>query len=456
MTRERLSSGLVVTTVVRRPAPVVSLRLVVSSGSASDGDNPGVARLTGELMADAGAGNWSRTRFRNRLAELGTQLQVRTSQDATEWSLSVTSNHLDAALDLLGAIVLRPRLSIGTFTELKSRLAERARSAARSDPGWGANWVLYRALFRLPTHSHPYSLFRATEAQLTTLRLVDCVRWHRARVTPENSVLFVVGDVEAETVRPAAERSFRGWKGGRPPPPRFIQPVAPDRVRVYLVDHPKATRAAVRVGLLGPNVRDADYAALTAAADLLGAPEGGRLELDLVLTQSLAERARAGWSRVAHGSIPLVVSASTHTQATPRVLASMLDHIQRLGANEPDPEEVLGATQRLATRQARRAETVEGLSLLLSEYEVLGLSSADVSQQRDTWRKLTAASLRAATAAHFRVERAVVAVATDARRVERALSRFGEVEVVAPEQGFTVKRRIRRDPSAPLTVTAPD
>jgi len=453
-TRQQLSSGLVVTTVVRRQAPVVSVRLVVSSGSASDDAKPGVARLTAELMAEAGAGNWSRARLWDHLAELGTQLDLRTSQDATEWSLAVTSNHFDAALGVLGAVVKRPRLSIGTFSELRTRLVERARDAARHDLGWGASWILYRELYRLPTHAHPYAWFDATEGQLKELRLTDCARFYRTHVTPENAELLIVGNVDPEAVRPAAESAFRGWKGARPPTSRFVPPVAPHRLRVYLVDYPKSSRAEVRVGLLGPNALDADFAIVAAAAELLGAPVGGRLARDLV-PQSLATRARADLSAVAHGPAPLVMSASTSTETTPKALASVLDHIRRLGEQEPDPEELTSATQRLATRQARRSESVQGLSMLLSEYGVLGMSNAEVELQRDAWRTLTVPAVHAMSRTYFRMERAVVVVATDARRVERALTHFGEVEVVAPEQGFTVKRKLGHDPSAPMSVTEP-
>lgn len=453
--REQLSSGLAVTTVVRRQAPVASVRLVVWSGTATDDDEPGVARLTAELMAEAGAGNWTRTRLWDRLAELGTALTVRASPDAIEWSMAVTSNHVEAALDILGAVAQRPRLSIGPFSDVRARSVERARNAARHDLGWGASWVVYRELFQLPTHAHPYASFDATEAQLEKLRLADCLRFYRTHVTPKNTELLVVGDIDPEAVRQRAETAFRGWKGARPTQPRFMQPVAPLRLRVYLVDYPKSARAELRLGLLGPDVRDADLASVAVATDLLGAPAGGRLALDLVRSQSVATRAQADLSPVAHGPAPLLISASTTTEAIPTVVTAVLDHIRRLAEQEPRPTELIGATQRLATRQARRSESVEGLSALLVEYDALGWSKADVDGQRDTWRRLTAPILHAEARRYFRTDRAVIVIATDARRVERSLSRFGEVEVVAPEQGFTVRRRLAHDPSAPPRVADP-
>ena len=55
---ERSVGGLALRVIERHALPLVQLELVVKTGSASDGDRPGLAAIAAELLKAGGAGKW--------------------------------------------------------------------------------------------------------------------------------------------------------------------------------------------------------------------------------------------------------------------------------------------------------------------------------------------------------------------------------------------------------------
>ncbi|HEX3776357.1 MAG TPA: insulinase family protein, partial [Polyangiaceae bacterium] len=192
----KLDNGLELRVVTRKNYPIIELRLVLFSGVASDGKEPGVADMAGELMKAGGAGPWNAAELAERAESLGADLEVSTERDSTRISIGVTTGDFDAALDLLGAVAQKPRFAPVEFDKLKQRELERVKNAAKASANWAASMVLYRELFDLPTAVHPYSHYDAKPSELDKLTLQSCKRWYQTNVTPENATLIIAGDID--------------------------------------------------------------------------------------------------------------------------------------------------------------------------------------------------------------------------------------------------------------------
>ncbi|HTA89547.1 MAG TPA: insulinase family protein, partial [Polyangiaceae bacterium] len=107
----KLDNGLDLRVVTRKNYPIIELRLVLFSGVASDGPEPGVAAVAGELLKAGGAGQWDAAALAERAESLGADLEVVTERDSTRITIGVTTGDFDAALDLLGAVVQKPRFA---------------------------------------------------------------------------------------------------------------------------------------------------------------------------------------------------------------------------------------------------------------------------------------------------------------------------------------------------------
>ena len=127
ITRDVLASGLRVWSVHRPALPVVTVALVVDTGSAYDPpDQPGLASLSADLL-DEGAGGRDAVQLSDAFARLGAHLDVEAGQELTSLSLTTLSKNLDAVLALLSDVVLRPHLAEADVTRIRELRLNRLR-----------------------------------------------------------------------------------------------------------------------------------------------------------------------------------------------------------------------------------------------------------------------------------------------------------------------------------------
>ncbi len=447
-----LDNGLALRVVTRRHLPVASVSLVVRSGQATDRDKPGVAVIAGELLKQGGAGQWSGRALLDAVESLGADLEVLTDRDATTITISVTTDHLSTALDVLAAMVTRPRFDRGEFDKLRQREIERVGSLARESPEWAADMVLYRDLYQLPAGTHPYARFDATAHDLDRLTLDDCKRWVHDNVTPGNAFLVVAGDVDPDAILGEAGRAFKGWKGTAPTPAAFTAPMPPSRLQVRVVDRPGSVQSAVVVAALGPERQSAGWPDLAVALQVLGGGVAGRLFLDVREKRSLAYSTGATVTQVAHGPVPIVVSAGTRTDKTGETVDALLENLAALGSAPPRPEEVETATDYIADSFALHLETVDAVAALTAHLGILGLPGDWYDSYRSEAARVDAAAVQRVAHQYFDKDHALVVVSGDAARIAEPLSHFGPVQVIDPEHDFTVERTLPEDPTVSLEV----
>lgn len=441
-------SGLTVRLVERHSLPLVQLELVVRSGSATDGEKPGLAAVAGELLKAGGAGKWNGKALLDAVAALGSSLDVSTDRDSTRITLAVTRDHLSPAMDLLAAVATAPRLDAGEFQKLKKRELDRVSSLGRSSAGWVASMVLYRELYELPTGVHPYSHFDATTKDLGALSLADCRKWVTREVTPKNSFLVVAGDVDAQTAAEETKRAFGKWKGEKPDAPTFAEPLGQKALEIFLVDRPASPQAEVYVGTLGPERTSPDWPRLRVGNQILGGGVAGRLFLDVREKRSLAYRTGSSVTSLAHGPVPIVVSAGTQTAKAGLALAALLEHFELLGKVAPTEEETEVATRYLHDVFLVSVDTVSTIASMTADLSVFGLAPDYYDTYRAAVSGVTKDQVLELTKQYFVPSRAVVVVAGDAARLGKPLSHFGAVHVVDADAGFVTKTTLPHDPSA--------
>jgi predicted Zn-dependent peptidase len=438
----------------RHNLPIVALRLYVLSGSATDGDKPGLAAVSGELLKAGGAGKWDSRALVERAESLGASLDVLTDRDSTTVSMSVTTHNLDAALDVMAAVALAPRFPAVEFTKLRQREIERVRSAARTDPGWISSMVLFRELYDVPTGTHPYEHYDATAGELEKLSLAHCQQWYRTHFTPKNAVLVLAGDVTAETAKQHAERAFGRWKGEAPARAKFSTPLPPQRRTVYVVDRPDSPQSQIYVAGFGPERNSDDWAALRTANQILGGGVAGRLFLDVREKRSLAYSTGSRVDEVAMGPVPLALSAGTQTAKAPLAVQALLEHLDKITSSPPDDDETAVATRYLADTFLLYLEKIGQVADLTGRLKVYDLPDEYYDEYRRRVRSIEPGAVHGLARRYFDPARMLVVVAGDAKRLAAPLAHFGPVKVIDPDAGFVVSKTLPHDPSAKLE-TAP-
>jgi zinc protease len=446
----KLANGLEFATIVSPALPIVQIRVVVSTGSSSDGDKPGLARVTGDLLKDGGAGGLPSREVIARVESLGATLDISTSLDRTTLSIAVTKDQFAEALELVAAVAEKPAMSPTEFGKLKKRAIDDAADHARTDSAWAASMMLYKGLFASSTGKHPYATFDATADDLGKLTVNDCRAFHKKFFVPKNMFVVVAGDVAQDEVKTGVEKAFGSASGGDAPAPAFTAPAPVDHLEITLVDRPKSTQSDIYAGVLAPERASPAWPAFSTANQILGGGVSGRLFLDVREKQSLAYRAQSSLHELAHGPSLMIAYVGAQSPKTGLAVKALLDHLDRLGSSEPSAEEVAIATRFLSDVSALRLETVGALANELCKNRTLGLPDDYPVLYRKQVRAVTVADATSAAAEHVRATRATLVVAGDAKMIGPMLSHFGEVKVVDPMKGFATKETLAKNPEAAL------
>jgi predicted Zn-dependent peptidase len=445
-----LPNGLRVATIPSKALPLVQIRVVVGAGRSADGDKPGLAALTAQLLKDGGAGSMSSRELVTRVESLGAELSIDTGFDSTKLGLAVTADRLGEALDLLGAVVQRPQLSPSELEKLKKREGDRLADAARTKGTWGASMMVYRDLFALPSEHHPYASWSATASEVQHLGSADCRSFHKRFYVPKNTTLIVAGNATPDAVKAFALKAFGTPGTSEAPTITFTDPMPQEHRKITLVDRPKSTQSDVYVATLGPPRGDASYAAFAVANQVLGGGVAGRLFSDVREKRSLAYSTRSLITEVAHGPTVVMAYAGTQTAKTGLALEGLLENTAAIAERAPDSDEVEVAQRFLADAFAVHLETIGAVADELARLHVLGLPDDYDDGYRKELGEITPALALKAASEHFRSGHEVIVVAGDAAVVGPMLAHFGEVKVVDPTHDFARVRTIPMDTGAPL------
>ena len=149
--RDTLGNGLTVRVIPQDTVPVVTLALIIQRGTSDDpAEHHGLASLTGDLL-DEGAGSRDAIEVSEAFGRLGAELDLDVGPDATSLAVTTLARHLDAVLDLVADIVIRPRLEEPDFRRVRELRTSRLRQLSRL-PGAAADRAIASAVFA----DHPY------------------------------------------------------------------------------------------------------------------------------------------------------------------------------------------------------------------------------------------------------------------------------------------------------------
>ena len=337
----RLPNGPALHVVEQHELPLVQVTLTISGGGRLDRDMPGLATFTANLL-DEGAGKRDANALQSELAFLGASLSTGANWDVTTISLKVARRNLEAALDLMADVVLRP-----TFAANEVRRQRDLRLAAlmqqKDQPGALANLAFAQALFPA---GHPYRNSLGGDSA-STARLDSAVvrEFHRGSLRPERATFYVVGDLTAADAERLLGARFRGWVAGgveRRPAPVLVSATPPQGIQVILVDKPGAAQSVVILGTTGLERTNGDYAAAEVMNTILGGSFSSRLMTNLRETKGYTYGVNSGFAyRPLPG--PFSANSGVRTNVTDSSLVELFKELRAIRDTPVSAEELTRA-----------------------------------------------------------------------------------------------------------------
>ncbi|VAX08239.1 FIG015287: Zinc protease [hydrothermal vent metagenome] len=245
--------------------PMVDVRIVFDAGSARDGKQPGLARLTNTMLSK-GAGDWNTDTLAERFDDIGAVFSSSAMRDSASLSLRSLNDKelLNTALLTLQTILTQPHFDEKEFTRMRKQTLIALKSQLQS-PGTIANKIFYKALY----NDHPYaSPTLGTETSIKTISRKDLQTFYQRYYVASNALIAIVGDVDLKQATQLANKLLAKLPEGKPAP--ALPAVTPLRqAQIIKKTHP-STQTHILVGQPGLYRGDPDYFALYVGNHILG------------------------------------------------------------------------------------------------------------------------------------------------------------------------------------------
>jgi zinc protease len=242
---------------------VIAVRLYLLGGSANlTAETAGIENFM-TAAATRGTEKYSRDEFAARSAATGTAIGANANPDYTVITLQAVSEHWDEAWDLFTQAALHPTFPAEEVGLVQDQIVNQLKGRLDNPDAYLA--LLANEQFYA---GHPYAIDPlGTVEAVEAIGPDDLARWHEQRLTKENLLLVVVGNVPREDVERKIEAAFGDLpeSGGAPNPVPEIQPTDS---RVEVTERELPTNY-IRGQFISPDPGHPDFPAMQVATDIL-------------------------------------------------------------------------------------------------------------------------------------------------------------------------------------------
>ncbi len=423
----RLPNGLKVIVYEDHTLPLVSVNMVAYGGAAFDGDYPGLADMTAELLTKGTA-----TRSANDIVDeiefLGGSIGSGAGWDSMSVGISILSRHVDRAMEVLADTTRHPAFPEEEIDRVRQqRLSDILQN--KSNPTSLAYERFCGAVFG----THPYAQpADGTSASVEAMQEEQFRAFHRARFTADNCFLILVGDVQPDAMMEYAERLFGDMAADASGERSVPQPAVPQGRLVQVVDRPSAVQSSILVGHVGIARNHEDYIAVYLLNMVFGGFFGSRLNLNLREDKGFTYGAHARFdARIQPG--PFSAGAEVRNEVTDRAIEEILHEMERIRSEAVSEEELEKVKNYVTGSFPLQIETAAQVAQRIVTIELYGLDKTYYNSFNSRILALTTDDILHAARKWMHPEKAVIVAAGRGNLLRNTLERFGAVDVFDPQ-----------------------
>lgn len=373
---------------------VVAVRMYLRGGAASL--TPANAGIEAMMLAAStqGTEKYNKDAFAEVSTETGTNIGSVSSMDYSVLTMQGVRQNWDKSWDLFTQAALHPTFPANEVAIVKGQMVDAAKRRA-DDPD---QYLTYLADSLFYT-GHPYAVVPAgTESSLSSITPAALSAWHKQRMTKENLLIVVVGNVSREDLAKKIQAAFASLPatGGKAPALTAMSAVTPELITIQR-DLPTNYITGYYVA---PTLTDPDYVAFRAATDMLG----DRLFEEVRTKRNMTYAVAAGLETRAANRGRLYVTA-VEPDTTIKVIYSTVKQLQN---NPPDNQTVAENVNASLTAYLIGQETNMGQAAALGLWELVGGGYQNYARFIDSYKKVTAADIQRVARKYMQHARFVV------------------------------------------------
>ncbi len=351
-----LKNGLKIILNSSKKAPVASVQVWVRTGSADEPKElAGVSHFIEHLLFK-GTKKYANGEIANIVEASGGEMNAYTSFDQTVFYITLPSQNIYTALDVLSDMMGRPLFLADEIDREREVVIEEIKMGLDS-PGRKSSQQFFTAAYE----KHPYAVPVIGYEDIIRKVTPEAIRkYYEGRYTPPNMFLMISGDFDEKKINKQIESTF----GEMPKTSLKKAPArkysAPKNTKIQ-VESASFQKSMAYMGFTIPTVTHKDILALEVAALILGQGDSSRLVDRLRIREPLVMGVSAGLFEGLEAG-QFIISFTYSENKLPEIQKAMAEEIQKLIKNGVTEEEFQKAKFAFESDQLYTRETVDGLA----------------------------------------------------------------------------------------------
>lgn len=419
-----LPNGINLLVIENYKIPSVSIRLVFKdAGSFHDGDSPGIASITSELLTK-GTKSRSAIQIAEEVDFYGASLSSGSDWDGSYVTLSCLKKHLAYIIDVLSDVVMNPEFSEDEIKRLKE---QRITSIiqGKDEPSVLSDKLFSKVVFGTFPYSKPSE---GTEESINNLTRDQILGFYKNHYCSNHLLLAFVGAISKEEAFRIVEDKFQSWSNRCEK--EIISDVSIqsdyDHNKVYIADKPDAVQSNLRIGHTGITRNNPDFVAVTVMNTILGGYFGSRINFNLREKHGFTYGARSNFpARLYPGDFS--VDADVRNDVTDSSITLIFEELRKIISEEVTDEELQMVKNYLTGIFPLQLETANAVATRVINLKLYNLPKNYYSTYISSINKLTKQDIQNVARKYIHPDKMYIVLSGNSKSIKEKMKKFGDV-----------------------------
>ena len=340
-------NGVRVYFVATKQLPMLNIRMAFDAGAARDGNKPGLAAMTNNLMGQA-TDHQNTEAIANTFDRIGAIFSTDVNRDEAILSLDTLTDsaQLPTALHTFHMVLTQATFPASNIERVKKQTLL-ALQAQKQNADQIARNLFYASTYQQTPYAHNPTGDRHTINMLTAQ---DIQSFYQQYYVASNAVMVLVGDVTEKQARKMANELTQGLPRGKP---AIALPLIKAKRQAIKKTVPfPSTQTTLMLGQVGINRHDPDYFSLSVGNYILGGGAfSSRLFKTVRVKEGLTYSISSGFLPLQAGG-PFVIHLKSRNTVADRALQLTWQVLTRFLEQGPSQAELTDAKKNITGRFA--------------------------------------------------------------------------------------------------------
>jgi zinc protease len=423
--RIQLLNGMIIFLQEDHELPLIRGTARIRGGSLDEPpDKVGLAEIYGEVWGTGGTRARTGDQLDDFLGSRGAKVETSWNSDSTTARWDCPRDTFDDAFQVFLELLSEPEFRDDKIAIAKSQA--NTRISHRNDDSFD---VSFRETSKLVYGANsPYA--RVPEyATVAAVTRQDLLAWHKRFVHPNNIILGIVGDFDAQQMETKLRESLESWPKG-PAAPKNRPPFTGPKPGIYLVARDDVSTSVVQMVDLGTTRDNPDYFALEVFNQFFGGSQSSRLFSNIRSKKGLAYDVGGGvGSEFDHAGV-FRLFLGTKSASTAAAIDAFNEELDMLKTDPVTSLELTAAKEAILNSFVFRFDTKGKVLRERMSYEFYGYPADFLEKYRAGIEQVTRLDVERVVQKYIHKDRLAVLVVGKASDFDKPLFTFGPVNSI--------------------------